>query len=78
MAAHADAALPFEVADDYLRVVMLTLLAWAWARIENTAPGDARWSVPAAAFRRWALPEFEMRLGMVKRACESVTAQTVA
>ena len=78
MAAHADAALPFEVADDYLRVVMLTLLAWAWARIEHAAPGDARWSVPATAFRRWALPEFEMRLGIVKRACESVTAQTVA
>jgi len=78
MAAHTDAALPFEVADDYLRVVMLTLLAWAWARIEYAAPGDARWSVPATAFRRWALPEFEMRLGIVKRACESVTAQSVA
>jgi len=26
----------------------------------------------AAAFRRWVLPEFEMRLGIVKRACETV------
>ncbi len=73
MAAGADAALPCEVADDYLRVVMLTMLAWAWARIERTAPQDARWSKPAAAFRRWVLPEFDMRLGIVKRACEAVT-----
>jgi len=78
MASQADATLPYEVADDYLRIVMLALLAWAWARIERASPGDARWSIPAAAFRRWALPEFEMRLGIVKRACEAVTAQAVA
>jgi alkylation response protein AidB-like acyl-CoA dehydrogenase len=76
MAAHADASLPYEVADDYLRVVMITLLAWAWARIQNAAPDDARWSAPAAAFRRWTLPEFDMRLGIVKRACEAVVAQS--
>jgi hypothetical protein len=75
MAAQADAALPYEVADDYLRVVMLTLLAWAWARIEAAAPaGDMRWAAPALAFRRWVLPEFDMRLAMVKRACEQVSA----
>ncbi|MBT2322837.1 acyl-CoA dehydrogenase family protein [Variovorax paradoxus] len=73
MAAAADAALPYEVADDYLRVVMLAMLAWAWARIERAAPGEPRWSQPVAAFRRWVLPEFEMRLGIVKRACEAVT-----
>lgn len=78
MASQADATLPYEVADDYLRVVMLALLAWAWARIERASPDAARWSIPAAAFRRWALPEFEMRLGIVKRACEAVTAQAVA
>ncbi|MDM0054272.1 acyl-CoA dehydrogenase family protein [Variovorax fucosicus] len=77
MAAHANPSLPYEVADDYLRVVMLTLMAWAWARIDvaaASAPEPARWSVPSAAFRRHLLPEFEMRLGMVKRACEAVTA----
>ena len=75
LAAQADPQLPYEVADDYLRVAMLTLMAWAWARIERAAPaGDARWAAPAAAFRRWLLPEFDMRLGLVKRACESVTA----
>ncbi len=79
MAAPQDAKLAYEVADDYLRVVMLVFLAWAWARIERCAePGDARWSEPAAAFRRWVLPEFDMRLGIVKRACEAVTRPATA
>jgi len=73
MAAQADPALPHEVADDYLRLVMLVMLGWAWARIERAASGDPRWSRPAAAFERWVLPEFEMRLGMVKRVCEAAT-----
>jgi len=73
MAAQADPQLPYEVADDFLRVAMLTLMAWAWARIERAAPpGDTRWQAPARAFRRWVLPEFELRAGMVKRACEQV------
>lgn len=75
MAAHANPVLPYEVADDYLRVVMLTLMAWAWARIdaaEASDPERAARAGPAAAFRRWVLPEFEMRLGIVKRACEGV------
>jgi alkylation response protein AidB-like acyl-CoA dehydrogenase len=75
MAARADATLPYEVADDYLRVVMLAFLAWAWARIAHAAPDDARWTSPAGAFRRWVLPEFEMRLGIVKNACEAVTVR---
>ncbi|MDP9900654.1 acyl-CoA dehydrogenase family protein [Variovorax ginsengisoli] len=78
MAAHAAPTLPYEVADDYLRVVMLAMMAWAWARIDMAADGDARWSAPCAAFRRHALPEFDMRLGMVKRACEAVTAAPAA
>ena len=89
MAAQADPRLPYEVADDYLRVVMLAMMAWAWARIDVAAgargsgDGDAdgddgRWSRPAAAFRRHVLPEFDMRLGMVKRACEAVTAAHAA
>ena len=56
-------------------LVMIALLAWAGARIGRDAPQDARWAAPEAAFRRWVLPEFEMRLGIVKRACEAVTAQ---
>jgi alkylation response protein AidB-like acyl-CoA dehydrogenase len=75
MAAHANPSLPYEVADDYLRVVMLTLMAWAWARIDAAEASDAERAAragAAAAFRRWVLPEFEMRLGIVKRACEGV------
>jgi len=72
-AARTSPRLPCEVADDYLRVVMLTLMAWAWARIEAVCDaGDARWRAPAAAFRRWVLPEFDMRLAMVQRACDAV------
>jgi len=75
MAAHGAPRLPYEVADDYLRVAMLAMLAWAWARIEAAADGQARWTAPAAAFRRWVLPEFEMRLGIVKRACDAAIAE---
>ena len=78
MATHAAPTLPYEVADDYLRVVMLAMMSWAWARIDVAADGDARWTVPSAAFKRHVLPEFDMRLGMVKRACDAVTAAQVA
>lgn len=78
LAAQRDPALPHEVADDYLRVVALSLLAWAWARIAHAAPETSRWTAPAAAFRRYVLPEFELRLGMVKRACEAVMATEAA
>jgi len=79
MASQADPQLPYEVADDFLRVAMLTLLAWAWARIERTAPpGDARWAAPARAFHRWVLPEFDLRLGLVKRACDNVRQPAAA
>ena len=80
MAAGPDAVLPYEIADDYLRVVMITLLAWAWARIDVAATGleGDRWTAPSAAFRRWVLPEFEMRLGIVKRACDAVIVRSVA
>jgi alkylation response protein AidB-like acyl-CoA dehydrogenase len=81
MAAHANPMLPYEVADDYLRVVMLTLMAWAWARIDaaEAAPAErAARTGAAAAFRRWVLPEFEMRLGIVKRACESIALSQAA
>ncbi len=79
MAAQIDPVLPYEIADDYLRVVMVTMLAWAWARIDVAAPeGDARWSRPSAAFRRWVLPEFDMRLGIVKRACDAAIASHAA
>ena len=73
-----NAMLAHEVADDYLRVVALSLLAWAWARIVHAAPETSRWTAPAAAFRRFVLPELDMRLGMVKRACDAVLSPVTA
>ncbi|RCW75544.1 acyl-CoA dehydrogenase family protein [Pseudorhodoferax soli] len=77
LASQARPRLAYEVADDFLRVTALALLAWAWARIAAQAPDDVRWSQPAAAFRRWVLPEFDMRLAMVKQAAQAV-AQAAA
>jgi hypothetical protein len=69
-----DAALPYWVADDYLRAVAMILMDWAWAQIEDSKAGpDLRWSQPAQAMQRWVMPEFEMRVGIVDRACGSVT-----
>jgi alkylation response protein AidB-like acyl-CoA dehydrogenase len=78
-ASAADPVLPYEVADDYLRAVMIVLLAWAWARIDRVArTDDPRWSRPASAFERWVLPEFEMRRGIIARACEQVATRQIA
>ena len=66
-----DSALAFWVADDYLRAVAVALLAWAWSRIEaaltpalpELAP---RWHAPSQALRHWVLPEFDMRVAIVR------------
>lgn len=65
-------ALAYWVADDYLRVVALTLMQWAWLRIRQALPDDAatadaaRWLNPEAALRHWILPEFAMRLSIIQ------------
>ena len=42
IAAQSAPALPYEVADDYLRAVALVLLDWAWGQISSTSkPGHA-------------------------------------
>ena len=67
-----DPALAYWVADDYLRAVALTLMHWAWQRIrqalsEHADTADAaRWLNSAAALQHWILPEFAMRLSIVK------------
>ena len=71
-AAPHNAELAYWVADDYLRLVALCLQAWAWTQIDATlrsaaAPeGASRWSAPSQAFRLWVLPEFNMRLGIIR------------
>ncbi|PQA81201.1 acyl-CoA dehydrogenase [Limnohabitans sp. TS-CS-82] len=55
------------ITGDYLRVATLALLAWSWTRIEAAQPTDAaRWHAPAAALRAWVMPEFEMRLNIIR------------
>ena len=78
VAEHADQPeLPYWVADDYLRATALVLLEWAWGRIAAT-PGSAtaRWQDPAHALRTWVLPEFDMRLAIVRqRLSDAATPQ---
>jgi hypothetical protein len=55
------------IAGDYLRLATLALLAWSWTRIEAAKPTDvARWQAPATALRAWVLPEFEMRVSIIR------------
>jgi len=64
----SDKARAYWVADDYLRAVALTLLAWAWVQIDQAVePGaqNTRWSQPAAALQHWILPEFAMRVQII-------------
>ena len=72
-AAGSEPALPFEFADDYLRALGVVLLDWAWLKIGFTVSDDtpdsaSRWRQPAKALQRWVLPEFELRVGMVRAA----------
>ena len=78
-AAPQDAALPFRVADDFLRAVALVLMDWAWLRIEagvdpSTPNAEARWTKPAKALRQWVLPEFQMRTFIIVQQCTGVAA----
>ncbi len=54
----------YPVAGDFLRVVTLTLMAWAWARLDAAAaPGQG-----GVAFARWVWPELAMRQLMIRQA----------
>ena len=70
-AASSDPALPFQAADDYLRLLALALLSWAWARIEAAAGADnKRWQAPAALQQR-VLPEFDMWIRALTAQCSA-------
>ena len=61
------AELAYWVADDFLRAVALALLSWAWTRIETTTQTtETRWTAPARALQGWILPEFDMRLQIIR------------
>jgi alkylation response protein AidB-like acyl-CoA dehydrogenase len=56
------------IASDYLRLVSLALLAWAWTRIAATPGSDTpRWQAPLQALHHWVLPEFDMRRAIIAR-----------
>jgi alkylation response protein AidB-like acyl-CoA dehydrogenase len=70
-AARSDPALPYQAADDYLRLLALALLSWAWARIEAAAgPDNKRWQAPAALPQR-VLPEFDMWIKTLTAQCSA-------
>jgi hypothetical protein len=54
------------IAGDYLRLATLPLLAWSWTRIEAAHDDSDRWLAPAKALRAWVLPEFDMRLAIIR------------
>lgn len=57
------------MAEDFLRVVTLLLMAWAWQRMADATGGDQpRWLAPRAAFWRWVWPELELRMGIMSEA----------
>jgi alkylation response protein AidB-like acyl-CoA dehydrogenase len=59
------------IAGDYLRLAALALLAWSWTRIESAQNESDRWRAPAQALRAWVLPEFDMRLAMIRATFEA-------
>ncbi|MBB6557542.1 alkylation response protein AidB-like acyl-CoA dehydrogenase [Acidovorax soli] len=74
-AAATEPELPYWVADDYLRAVALVLLEWAWARIAAApASQGPRWAEPAEAFATWVLPEFDMRLAIIRQRLSTAAA----
>ncbi len=62
-----DPALPYAVADDYLRAMALLLLQWAWdVLLGDPVTQSPRWREPARALRLNILPEFEMRISTIE------------
>ncbi len=74
-AARTDAVLPYALADDYLRLLALALLGWAWTRIEAATGADVpRWRAPSVLHTR-VLPEFDMWLQTLTRQCDASMAK---
>ncbi|MDO8371657.1 MAG: acyl-CoA dehydrogenase family protein [Polaromonas sp.] len=76
-ASQHDPMLPYEAADDYLRAVALALLAWAWSRIDRVAADAPRWRQASAALHLRVLPEFDMRLGIIRGQCTPAPAEFI-
>ena len=80
--APADPELAFWLADDYLRAVAVLLLSWAWLKIDaaqdRLSPDtvNLRWHDPAQAVNHWVLPEFGMRLDIMRARLGKTATQT--
>ena len=62
--------LAYWVAGDYMRLVTLVALQWAWAQIEASASSALNAAV-AEALRNWVLPEWESRRAIIERQLET-------
>ena len=74
--------LPFEVADDYLRGLGLWMLQLAWCHLRAHVPAcppqqQPRWHSAERALQRWVLPEWQMRVAIVRQALQAVTTSEV-
>ena len=80
--APADPELAYWLADDYLRAVAVLLLSWAWLKIDaaqdRLSPDtvNLRWHDPAQAVNHWVLPEFGMRLDIMRARLGQTATQT--
>ena len=80
--APADPELAYWLADDYLRAVAVLLLSWAWLKIDaaqdRLSPDtvNLRWHDPAQAVNHWVLPEFGMRLDIMRARLGKTATQT--
>jgi len=62
--------LPYEIADDFMRAVGLGLLSWAWVHLGRTKPeDDAAWDRLTYQLQSYILPEFDMRISIIRRQC---------
>jgi alkylation response protein AidB-like acyl-CoA dehydrogenase len=69
-----DAAVPYWIAGDFLRLTALALMAWAGVQIARGADRHeplrgARWQRPLAALCDWVLPEAAWRAQMISGRC---------
>ena len=69
-AAGANPELPYWLADDFLQATALALLGWAAQRIEARLP---HWQAPSRAMHTWVLPEFDLRLHIMKQQIAQAT-----
>jgi len=80
--APADPELAYWLADDYLRAVAVLLLSWAWLKIDAAQDRlfpdtvNLRWHGPAQAVNHWVLPEFGMRLDIMRARLGQTATQT--